>query len=118
MSLRWGILGPGGIARLQTRDLLANGFTVTAVGSRRVEAAQAFADEFGIPRVHSSYSALVEDPEFDVVYVATPHSFHAEQAMLALRAGKHVLLEKPFTVTAAEARRVTELAAEQGLVVL
>lgn len=118
MSLRWAILGPGGIARLQTHDLLANGFTVTAVGSRRLESAQSFADEFGIPTAHGSYEALVADPDVDVVYVATPHPFHISAALLALDAGKHVLLEKPFTVTAADARAIVDRAAERGLVVL
>ncbi|WP_403023268.1 Gfo/Idh/MocA family protein [Salinibacterium sp. GXW1014] len=118
MSLRWGILGPGGIARAQTRDLLANRFTVTAVGSRRLDSAQAFAAEFGIPAAHGSYAELVADPEVDVVYIATPHPFHVSAALLALEAGKHVLVEKPFTVTAADARAVVDLARERGLVVL
>lgn len=118
MALRWGILGPGGIARLQTRDLVDNGFTVAAVGSRSQASADAFAAEFGIRTAHGSYEALVTDAEVDVVYVATPHPFHVDGALLALAAGKHVLLEKPFTVTAAQARRVTELANERGLVVL
>ncbi|MCW4385154.1 Gfo/Idh/MocA family oxidoreductase [Salinibacterium sp. SYSU T00001] len=118
MALRWGILGPGGIARAQTRDLLANGFTVTAVGSRRQESARAFAEEFGIPTAHGSYEALVADPDVDVIYVATPHPFHVSGALLALDAGKHVLLEKPFTVTAADARAVVDRARERGLVVL
>lgn len=118
MSLRWGILGPGGIARAQTSDLIANGFDVVAVGSRRLESAEAFAQQFGIPRAHGSYAELVADPEVDVVYVATPHTFHVSAALLALEAGKHVLVEKPFTVTADEARRVVDYAAERGLVVL
>ncbi|AWB88542.1 Gfo/Idh/MocA family protein [Salinibacterium hongtaonis] len=118
MSLRWGILGPGGIARLQTKDLIANGFDVVAVGSRRLESAEEFAQEFGIPRAHGSYAELVADPEVDVVYVATPHTFHVSAALLALEAGKHVLVEKPFTVTAEQARQVVDLAAERGLVVL
>lgn len=117
-SLRWGILGTGGIAHLQTRDLIANGFTVTAVGSRSRASADAFAAEFGIPGAHASYEALAADPEVDVVYVSTPHPFHAPGAKLALTAGKHVLLEKPFTVNATEASDVVALAAERGLVVL
>jgi predicted dehydrogenase len=117
-SLRWGILGTGGIAHLQTRDLLDNGFTVAAVGSRAQASADAFAAEFSIPTAHPSYEALVADPGIDVVYVSTPHPFHAPAAMLALTAGKHVLVEKPFTVTAAEAREVVALARDRGLVVL
>ena len=117
-SLRWGIMGTGGIAHLQTRDLVDNGFTVAAVGSRNQASADAFAAEFGIPTAHASYEALVADPGVDVVYVSTPHPFHEPGAKLALDAGKHVLLEKPFTVNAAEARQVVALAAERRLVVL
>lgn len=116
--LRWGILATGGIARAFTSDLTANGFTVQAVGSRREESARAFAAEFGIPTAHGSYEALVADPEVDIVYVATPHPFHAADATLALEAGKHVLVEKPFTVNQAEARAVADLARERGLLAM
>ncbi|MET1017799.1 MAG: Gfo/Idh/MocA family oxidoreductase [Leifsonia flava] len=117
-ALRWGILATGGIAHAMANDLVLNGFTVQAVGSRSQESADAFAAEFGIPNAHPSYAALVADPEVDVIYVSTPHPFHAEHATLALEAGKHVLVEKPFTLNAAEARQVVDLATEKGLVVL
>ncbi|MET0976616.1 MAG: Gfo/Idh/MocA family oxidoreductase [Leifsonia sp.] len=117
-GLRWGILATGGIARMMVNDLVLNGFTVQAVGSRSQESADAFATEFGIPNAHPSYEALVADPEVDIIYVSTPHPFHAEHATLALEAGKHVLVEKPFTLNAGEARRVVALAEEKGLVVL
>ena len=117
-NIRWGILGTGGIAHAQTKDLIGNGFTVTAVGSRAQESADAFASEFEIPTAHGSYEALVADPEVDVVYVSTPHPFHATAALLALRAGKHVLVEKPFTLNAAEAREVVSVASANRLVVL
>jgi predicted dehydrogenase len=117
-TLRWGILGTGAIAHLQTRDLVGNGFTVAAVGSRRQESADAFAAEFGIGTAHGSYEALVSDPGVDAIYVATPHPFHAANAMLALNAGKHVLVEKPFALNAAQAREVVELATQRHLVVL
>ena len=116
--LRWGILGTGGIARLFTSDLNLTGFTVSAVGSRTQETADAFAAAHGIPRAHGSYEALVSDPEVDAIYVSTPHPYHAEGALLALEHGKHVLVEKPFTINAPEARRVVDLAGEKGLVVL
>ncbi len=116
--LRWGILGTGGIARLFTSDLNLTGFTVAAVGSRTQEAADAFAASYGIPRAHGSYEALAADPDIDVIYVSTPHPFHAEGARLALEHGKHVLVEKPFTLNATEARGVVDLATEKGLVVL
>jgi predicted dehydrogenase len=117
-TLRWGILGTGAIAHLQTSDLVGNGFTVAAVGSRRQVAADAFAAEFGIGTAHGSYEALVSDPGVDAIYVATPHPFHAANAMLALNAGKHVLVEKPFALNAAQAREVVELATRKHLVVL
>jgi predicted dehydrogenase len=117
-AIRWGILGTGGIAHAQTADLLQGGFTVTAVGSRSQGSADAFAAEFGIGTAHSSYEALVADPNVDVVYVATPHPFHASNALLALAAGKHVLVEKPFSLNALEAREVVEEAERRRLVVL
>ena len=117
-GLRWGILGPAGVAKSFTADLRRHGFDVRAVASRSAETAAAFAAEFDIPNVHVGYEALAADPEVDVIYIATPHPFHAEQAVLALDAGKHVLIEKPFTLNAAEAQAVVALAAERGLVVL
>lgn len=117
-SLRWGILGTGWIAHAQTADLVAHGFTVNAVGSRTQSGAAAFAAEFGIPNAHSSYESLVGDDSVDVVYVATPHPMHASNAVLALNAGKHVLVEKPFTLTARQARELVDLAAQKQVVVL
>lgn len=113
--LGWGILGTGGIAKLFTKDIQGEGFSVVAVGSRSMEKAEAFGREFGIPRRHGSYEALCADPEVEVVYVATPHPFHRENARTALEAGKHVLVEKPFTINAAEARSLVDLARSRGL---
>lgn len=117
-GLRWGILGPGGIARAFASDLRTAGLDITAVGSRRREVAEEFAAEFSVPNVHGSYEDLVADPDVDIIYIATPHPFHAEQAILALEAGKHVLVEKPFTVTGAEAARVRDVARERGLLAM
>lgn len=117
-GLRWGILATGGIARLFTGDLRKNGFDVRAVGSRSLESAEAFASDFGIPTAHGGYEQLVADPDVDVVYVATPHPWHAETALLAIEAGKHVLVEKPFTLTEAEARTVADAARKRGVLVL
>ncbi|QJU54511.1 Gfo/Idh/MocA family oxidoreductase [Herbiconiux sp. KACC 21604] len=117
-ELRWGIVGTGGIASAFTTDLLATGHSVAAVGSRTKESATAFADRFGIPTAHGSYAELVADPDVDIVYVATPHPSHAADAQLAIAAGKHVLVEKSFTVNEAEARAVATAAAEAGVVVM
>ena len=117
-KLRWGILGTGGIANAFAKDLLATGHSVTAVGSRTLESAQAFASTYGIGGVFGSYEELVAFEGIDAVYVSTPHPFHAANAYLALEAGKHALVEKPFTLNASEARTVVDLAERRGLVVL
>jgi predicted dehydrogenase len=114
--VRWGILGTGGIANTFATDLkLTDSGEVVAIGSRSQVSADRFADEFGIPHRHASYAALVADPDVDVVYVATPHPMHHDDAVLALRAGKPVLVEKPFMMNAAEARDVVAVARETGL---
>jgi predicted dehydrogenase len=115
-SVRWGILGPGWIAEQMVGALRANTQQqVVAVGSRDPGRAQAFAQRHGIPRGHGSYEALVSDPDVDIVYVASPHSGHREHALLALDAGKHVLIEKAFARNAAEARDIVDRAREQKL---
>lgn len=118
MTLRWGILGTGGIARKFTADLSTAGLTAAAVGSRTQESADAFARQFGIPTAHGSYAALAEDPDVDAIYIATPHPQHVEAARLALAGGKHVLIEKPITLTGAEAEEIRDLASRNGLVAM
>jgi predicted dehydrogenase len=101
----WGVIGTGVIAAAFVEDLsLTSSGRAVAVGSRRMETAEAFADRFGIQARHDSYEALVSDPDVDVVYVATPHPMHQPNGLLALEAGKPVLVEKPFTVNAAQAQ--------------
>ena len=116
-TVGWGILATGGIAHDFTADLLAHGHRVAAVGSRSIDSARSFARSFGIARAHGSYAALVADTGIDVIYVATPHNFHAVHATLALEAGKHVLVEKAFTQSAAQARAIVELAEQRSLLV-
>jgi predicted dehydrogenase len=114
--VRWGILGTGGIAGTFVTDLrLAASGVAVAVGSRSQGSADRFADRFGIANRHGSYASLAADPDVDVIYVATPHPMHRDNAILALRAGKHVLVEKPFTMNAAEAREIAAVARERGL---
>lgn len=116
--VRWGILGTGLIAGLQTSDLVAHGFSVQAVGSRNLATAREFAGRFQLPSFHGSYEGLVNDPDVDVVYIGSPHPFHYEHALLALNAGKHVLVEKPFAMNAWQARAMVDLAESSGLVAL
>ncbi|MFX5622458.1 Gfo/Idh/MocA family oxidoreductase, partial [Acinetobacter baumannii] len=87
------------------------GLDVAAVGSRSIESARAFADQYGIPHAHGSYEARVGDPAVDIVYIATPHPAHVDNALLALDHGKHVLVEKPFTLNAEEAATIRDRAA-------
>src|SRR5690554_5007980 len=91
--LRWGILGAGGIARTFARQVPAHSSgRVVAVGSRDGARAAAFAEEHGIERSHGGYDELLADGDVDAVYVATPHSEHRDHALLAIAAGKHVLV--------------------------
>lgn len=117
-KIRWGILATGWIAELFVTDLQLTGHKVTAVGSRTVESAERFAKAFNIPKAHASYEALAADPNVDIIYIATPHPQHVAAAKLGLNAGKHILVEKPFTLNAAEAIEITTLARAKGLLVL
>jgi predicted dehydrogenase len=102
----WGILATGWIAEQFTKDLKSAGLNVTAVGSRSATKADAFARRFAIPSHYGSYEELVADRNVDIVYIATPHPQHVSAALLAIEAGKHVLIEKPFALNAREARRI------------
>lgn len=115
-TLRWGILGTGWIAGLFAQGLRElPEARLHAVGSRSRENADAFARQYGASRAHASYEALVEDPDVDVVYVATPNTAHLAHCLLALEHGKPVLCEKPFTLDAAEASRVLDTARARRL---
>ena len=113
-KIRWGILSTGSIANSFVEDLrYVPDAEVLAVGSRSQETADHFAEKHHIPRRYASYEALANDPDVDVIYIATPHSMHAENSILCMRAGKHVLCEKAFCITAAEAERMIAVAREQ-----
>jgi len=114
--IRWGIIGAGSIAARFAEALAALPDAETlAVGSRSQDSADRFAETHGFSRPYAGYEELAADPDVDVVYVATPHPFHAENIELCLLAGKSVLCEKPFTVNAAEARRVVGISRRRGL---
>lgn len=113
--IRWGILGCGKIARTVAGAIRAvDGAALTAVASRSGAKARAFADETGAARWLEGYEALAACEEIDIVYVATPPSRHAADALLCLDAGKHVLCEKPFALTAEEARAMVDGARRNG----
>lgn len=114
--VRWGILATGAIAEKLAADVpLVPGNELAAVGSRRLESAQAFADRFGVARAHGSYEELAADPDVDVVYVATPHGRHLEDALMCLEHGKAVLCEKALTLDEPDARRLVQTAREKNL---
>jgi D-xylose 1-dehydrogenase (NADP+, D-xylono-1,5-lactone-forming) len=103
--LRIGILGAARIARQFCAAVAGSKHvTITAVAARDGARAEVFAKETGVPRVHASYEALLADPAIEAVYVPLPNGLHAEWAIKAAKAGKHVLCEKPLAVDEAEAR--------------
>jgi predicted dehydrogenase len=110
-KIRWGILGTGTIAAKFAKALnFLPEAKLAAVGSRAAETAEKFAKSFRIAHRHPSYEKLANDPEVDVIYVATPHPFHMENTILCLNAGKAVLCEKPFEINAARANRMIDAA--------
>ncbi|WP_306391544.1 Gfo/Idh/MocA family protein [Telluria beijingensis] len=114
--IRWGILGTGRIARDFANGLRATPDAVlAAVGSRSADGAASFAHAFEAPLAFGSYEELVACPEIDIVYIATPHPMHAANAILALRAGKAVLCEKPFAMNRREAGEMVALARAKKL---
>jgi len=114
--IRWGILGTGRIARDFASGLRATPDAVlAAVGSRSVDSAASFASAFEAPLAFGSYEELVACPDIDIIYIATPHPMHAANAILALRAGKAVLCEKPFAMNRREAGEMVALARAKNL---
>lgn len=114
--LRWGIIGSGKIAGRFAGDLqLLARSEVVAVGSRSQASAESFGERYDVPHRHTSYQALVADDDVQAVYVATPNPVHHQAAMLAIEAGKAVLVEKPFTLNSAEARSLVDAARARGV---
>ncbi|MEM7793149.1 MAG: Gfo/Idh/MocA family oxidoreductase [Cyanobacteria bacterium P01_C01_bin.118] len=110
-TIRWGVLGTGTVASqfIQGLQTVSNA-QLWAIGSRTLEKAQRFAQTFNAPKAYGSYEELVQDPDIDVVYIATPQTRHKVDSILCLSAGKAVLCEKPFTVNSQEAREVMAVA--------
>ena len=117
--LRMGVLGTAKIARQWIRDLQGcDAVQVVAVASRSDAAAQAFAQEYSLPRWHGSYEALLADPDVDAVYIPLPNSLHATWAIAAARQGKHVLCEKPLALGKEEAEAMFAAARDNGVLLL
>jgi predicted dehydrogenase len=115
-QFRWGILSTGRIARKFADTILSMpDAALVAVGSRSQTAADEFGDSYNVPHRHASYEALAADPDVDAIYIATPHTLHMENALLCLDHGKHILVEKPFTMSAAQATAVIDRAREKRL---
>lgn len=113
-TIRWGILGCGKIARKFAADIrFVKNAKLIAVGARAQATADAFAHDFPVPHRHASYQSLVENPEVDAIYVATPHAFHHEHTLLCLRHRKAVLCEKAFAMNLRQANEMIALAQQQ-----
>ena len=115
-DMKIGIIGAGSIAGTVADTLRRMPeMDCVAIASRELEKARAFAEKYGFRKAYGSYEAMLEDPEVELVYVATPHSHHRDHMLLAMRHGKHVLCEKAFTLNAAQAEEVADYAAAHGL---
>lgn len=114
-DLNWGIIGAGIIARKMAEALqLSSGNNLVAVASKTPEKAKEFAAEFNLQKA-CTYEEIVADPRIDAIYIATTHNFHYENALLALGHGKHVLIEKPLTVNAAQASDLVNMASKKSV---
>ena len=114
--IRWGILGAGRIARKFASDLrLAENCELMAIGSRSQQSADEFNKEFPVQYCHYSYEELAQNPEVDVIYIATPHNLHYENTLLCLQHNKAVLCEKPFAMNSRQAIEMIKLAKEKKL---
>lgn len=113
--MRWGILGCGNIAGKFARDLAAHGLSLAAAASRDAARSEAFAAAHGISRAYGDYGSLLADPGVDAIYVALPNHMHAEWSVRSARAGKHVLCEKPASLSEREAVLVEEETRRAGV---
>jgi len=117
--IRWGILGTGKIAKAFATALRdVPDAELAAVASRSLDSATEFASEYGAKRAHGDYQALADDAGVDVVYIATPHAMHHENAIMCLKGGKALLVEKAFTLNRRQAREIVDLARERKLFVM
>ena len=106
-KIRWAILGTGFISEVMAKAIQASATSqLVAIGSRTLAFAQQFATSFSIPKLYNDFQLLLNDHEIDAVYIGLPNHLHKEWIIRSAQAGKHILCEKPFVLTAAEAREV------------
>ncbi|WP_040472545.1 Gfo/Idh/MocA family protein [Aquimarina agarivorans] len=118
-QIHWGILGLGNIANTFASDLqFVTNAKLLAVASRNHEKAAAFKEKYGAQKAYNNYQALAEDPEIDIIYVATPHVFHFENAKLCLENGKAVLCEKPMTMSVAQVKTLCQIAIDNNCLLM
>ena len=115
-KIKWGILSTGHISK-KFADALAllPDAVLAAVASRDLETAKNFAEKYNVPKAYGTYEELAADPDIDVIYIGTPHTFHLENSVMCMRKGKAVLCEKALTINAAEAREMVRVAREQNV---
>ncbi len=114
-TINWGIIAPGRIAHKFASDLkLVPGSTLKAVASRSLSRSRDFAELFSVEKAYGSYEELVNDNEVDVVYIASPHTFHYEHTILCLEHGKHVLCEKPIGMNSNQLEKMIALAKQKN----
>ncbi len=119
MQINIGVLGPGNIAGVFSENAKdVDGVKIAAVASRDLEKSQAFAEKFNIDKAYGSYDELYNDDDIDLIYIATPHAFHAEQTRCALNSGKSVVCEKPFVLNVKDAEELITLAKEKNLLLM
>jgi predicted dehydrogenase len=115
-KVRWGILSTGHISK-KFADALAilPDADLSAVASRDLDTARKFAEKYNVPKAYGTYEELADDPDIDVIYIGTPHTFHLENSVMCMRKGKAVLCEKAFSINAAEAREMVRVAREENV---
>jgi len=115
-KIRLGIVGAGGIVQRVMKDMHhLEHVEITAIAARELKRAQAAAGQYHIPNAYGSYLELAQSSEVDLAYIATPHNFHAEQAMMLMRHGKHVICEKPMAINPVQVQQMIDCARENGV---
>ena len=115
-TINWGIIGLGDIASSFASTFNVENATLLAAASRNLDKANAFAEKHSIPKAYGNYEEMLFDPDIDAVYIATPHSHHAQYILKSLKAGKHVLCEKAITMSNKELDEAIALANEKDLI--